>query len=168
MLKLYKQVPSGILYWETWEDGRSHVMHWGLVGDRGEQSETNDIKSVEHEIAMRRADGYSERENLPQLVLQYRLEGWGNTVDIDRRDRIEGLMNEALGWTGLGHCDGGDIGSGTINVFCFVVDAQLGLACILEALNGTGELEGLVVAERRDEDYRVVHPAGHVGKFSPF
>jgi hypothetical protein len=34
-------------------------------------------------------------------------------------------MSETLGWTGLGHCDGGSIGSGTMEVCCFVVDFEL-------------------------------------------
>jgi len=34
-------------------------------------------------------------------------------------------MNETLGWTGLGNCDGGNIGSGTMEVCCFVVDFEL-------------------------------------------
>ena len=31
-------------------------------------------------------------------------------------------MDETLGWTGLGYCDGGSIGSGTMEVCCLVVD----------------------------------------------
>jgi hypothetical protein len=48
----------------------------------------------------------------------------GSTADLDKRVAVEELMNEGLGWTGLGHCDGGDIGSGTMKIFCYVADAN--------------------------------------------
>jgi len=34
-------------------------------------------------------------------------------------------MDDKLGWLGLGHCDGGSIGSGTMEVFCVVVNYRL-------------------------------------------
>lgn len=42
-----------------------------------------------------------------------------------------------LGWTGLGHCDGGSIGSGTMEVCCFVVDFEIGRKVIAADLKGT-------------------------------
>lgn len=33
-------------------------------------------------------------------------------------------MNETLGWTGLGSCDGGSMGSGTMEVCNLVVDFE--------------------------------------------
>ena len=34
------------------------------------------------------------------------------------------MLNEGLGWTGLGCCDGGSIGSGTMEACCYVVDFE--------------------------------------------
>lgn len=34
------------------------------------------------------------------------------------------MLNEGLGWTGLGCCDGGGIGSGTMEACCYVVDFE--------------------------------------------
>lgn len=34
------------------------------------------------------------------------------------------MLNESLGWTGLGCCDGGSIGSGTMEACCYVVDFE--------------------------------------------
>ncbi len=46
-------------------------------------------------------------------------------------------MNETLGWSGLGHCDGGSIGSGTMEVCCFVVDFDIAKSVIEADLKST-------------------------------
>lgn len=46
-------------------------------------------------------------------------------------------MNETLGWTGLGNCDGGSIGSGAMEVCCFVVDFDTAKSVIESDLEGT-------------------------------
>ncbi|WP_201778926.1 hypothetical protein [Rhodopirellula islandica] len=46
-------------------------------------------------------------------------------------------MNETLGWTGLGHCDGGSIGSGTMETCCIVVDFEIAKRVIAADLAGT-------------------------------
>lgn len=45
--------------------------------------------------------------------------------DLKKRTRLEDHLNELLGWTGLGHCDGGSIGSGTLEACCLVVDCAM-------------------------------------------
>ena len=46
-------------------------------------------------------------------------------------------MNETLGWTGLGHTDGGSIGSGSMEVGCIVVDFDVAKKVIIEDLKNT-------------------------------
>jgi hypothetical protein len=46
-------------------------------------------------------------------------------------------MDETLGWTGLGACDGGSIGGGTMEVCNFVVDFDVAKRVIEEDLAGT-------------------------------
>lgn len=46
-------------------------------------------------------------------------------------------MDEVLGWTGLGHTDGGSIGSGTMEVGSMVVDFDIARKVIEESLKGT-------------------------------
>ena len=79
---------------------------------------------------------------LARIVIQYKIDGRGTTNDLDKRVQVENLMNECLGWKGLGHCDGGDIGSGTMNVFCFVVDAETAVPHVVEELKTNGALNG--------------------------
>lgn len=61
----------------------------------------------------------------------------GTEVDIEKRHRLESRMNETLGWTGLGECDGGSIGSGSMEVCTFVVDFDVAKAVIMQDLAGT-------------------------------
>jgi hypothetical protein len=44
------------------------------------------------------------------LKLYRHIDGFGSDRDIDKRHRLEERLNELLGWTGLGHVDGGSIG----------------------------------------------------------
>ena len=124
MIKLYKATADALLYWETWEHEGTHTIHWGKVGETGQTKELrsgllrNVEKSVQKEVRERLSEGYAEREELEVLLIQYRLDSWGSVADLELRHKIEDLMNECLGWTGLGHCDGGDIGSGTVNICC--------------------------------------------------
>jgi hypothetical protein len=46
-------------------------------------------------------------------------------------------MNEILGLTGVGWCDGGSIGGGTMEICCVVFDYQLAYDIINEDLNET-------------------------------
>jgi len=46
-------------------------------------------------------------------------------------------MDEVLGWTGLGHTDGGSIGSGTMEVGCVVVDFDIAKKVIEQDLKNT-------------------------------
>ena len=57
--------------------------------------------------------------------------------DVEKRYLLQDRMNETLGWTGLGHCDGGSIGSGTMEVCCYVVDFENAKNVIENDLMGT-------------------------------
>ncbi len=135
MIKLYKEDWSGTkMYWEAWDNGNGDfTIHWGAVGDRGESEVIKSslfqkaAKKVENEIAAKRSDGFKESDPDAEstLLIEYEVDGSGNEDDLDKRYALEKRMNETLGWTGLGHCDGGSIGSGTMEVCCFVVDFDL-------------------------------------------
>ena len=67
MLKLYKQVDNEILYWENWDkDEKTGVVHWGVVGQRGEDKEiksgffSNFRKEIQKEVDKKMQDGYDE------------------------------------------------------------------------------------------------------------
>ncbi len=71
----------------------------------------------------------------------------------------------------MGECDGGDIGSGTMNIFVFVRtwSAEPLLCC--GPFDDNGELDDAIVAVSPAEDdeggeQKVIWPEGHNGPFS--
>jgi hypothetical protein len=173
MIKLYKRLEDKLLYWEAWNDANRVVVHWGIVGERGdsrviELRAGDDPSSViQQEAEIPRAEGYDTIGNKKhaQLIIQYKINGMGTGADLDKRQRVEDVMNECLGWTGLGHCDGGDIGSGTMNVFCFVVESSVASQVTLKELKARNLLEGAVIQVRTEMEKRVVWPEGFTGEF---
>src|SRR5690348_13126085 len=124
MLKLYKSEAASLRYWEAWDTSKEVTVHWGVVGKEGSTKRLSlapqeDASSViEREATLLRAEGYQELPDdmLSQVVVQYPILEMGTPEDLDRRYEVEHLINQRLGWTGLGYCDGGDIGSGTMNI----------------------------------------------------
>jgi hypothetical protein len=104
------------------------------------------------------------------LIIQFQQsDSFDADDDLEFRQELEELATRCLRAGGTGECDGGDIGSGTINVFCTVTDASVATRAIVEGLAEAG-IEGAVIAFVDDGDDkaspRVVWPPGHSGRFS--
>jgi hypothetical protein len=56
------------------------------------------------------------------LLIEYRIDGMGTPGDLDKRHALEDRMDDLLQKMGLGACDGGSIGSETMEVCCLVKD----------------------------------------------
>ena len=146
MLKLYRFTDAKKDYWETWDnEDDSHTVHWGELGTTG-QSKT--VKStllekaeatIQKEIDTLVAQGFRpiDIEDHITLLVEYAVDGMGSRDDVEKRHRLEERMNETLGWTGLGACDGGSIGSGTMEVCNFVVDFETAKAVVEKDLEGS-------------------------------
>jgi hypothetical protein len=146
MLKLYRFSDDTKSYWETWEaDAGKHMVHWGELGTAGETKTITSSflkpaeKTIQREIDQLLADGFApiDPEDHAILMIEYAVEGTGTGLDADKRHRLEDRMNETLGWTGLGMCDGGSIGSGTMEVCNFVVDFEVAKTVIENDLKDT-------------------------------
>lgn len=146
MLKLYRLKDNQLWYWETWDkDEKTAIVHWGIVGEQGQNKEvkgglfSNFRKNVQKEIDEKLKEGYREfdQDKVSFLEIEYIIDGFGTEQDLDKRHRLEAKMDEVLGWTGLGHTDGGSIGSGTMEVGCMVVDFDTAKKVIEENLKGT-------------------------------
>jgi hypothetical protein len=131
MLKLYRNIDGVIDYWETWDnDDKSATVHWGQLGQRGQdkivKSElfSNFRKKIQKEIDEKVEQGFGpvDEDEHARLLIEFKVDNMGTAEDVEKRSRLQSRMDETLGWTGLGHCDGGSIGSGTMEVCCFVVD----------------------------------------------
>ena len=144
MLKLYKFTDSKKEYWETWDNGDgSHTVHWGELGTTGQSKEIKGSflkkpeKIIQKETDEMIALGFSPVEDEYTLLIEYSVEGMGSKEDVEKRHRLEDRMNETLGWSGLGNCDGGSIGSGTMEVCNYVVDFDVAKRVIENDLKGT-------------------------------
>lgn len=171
MIKLYK-TGDQTHYWEAWGTATEVTIHWGVLGERGETREIaikaseNPNRIIEREAKAPKKEGFKKipSSKLERLIIQYQIDGMGEGSDLDKRIKVEELMNECLGWKGLGHCDGGDMGSVTMNVFCFVVDAKKSVPHVVEELKENGIIDGALLAI--GERPKVVWPEGFKGKFS--
>jgi hypothetical protein len=105
------------------------------------------------------------------LIIQYpQDESFDSDEDLEFRQELEQLADASLKESKLGHCDGGDIGNGKINVFCTVADGQRGCDAVVRALDSAG-IEGAVIAfveegQEEDVDPRVLWPTDFAGTFS--
>ncbi|WP_088292303.1 hypothetical protein [Bacillus mycoides] len=168
MIKLIKQEKDKILYWEVWEeDEKTLIVHCGCVGDTGEMYEIElyPFQRVEKEMKEladeQLAGGYKEldEEELIEFVLQYEYTDDQLEEALEKRQQVQEIMDEVLGWSGNGHCDGGDIGSGTINIFTFVIDVDKALETTLDELGNQQLLDGVKMAYVNDDDnYIQVYP----------
>jgi len=145
MIKLYKTIDSQLHYHEAWMDGSKITEHWGVVGERGKTAQHKRDKKLSEEDALLAvlesplADGFAPFDEDEEVILliEYAVDGFGTSKDLDKRHALEERMNETLGWTGLGHCDGGSIGSGTMEVCCVVVDFEIAKRVIQKDLART-------------------------------
>ena len=146
MIKLYRRCDGALHYHEAWVAGEGITEHWGKVGSRGQVREhpmpphASEDDALESVLAGARASGYEPLapDAHSVLLIEYRVDPpMGTPGDIEKRHRLQARMDETLGWTGLGHCDGGSIGSGTMEVCCLVVDFEVASQVVAADLAGT-------------------------------
>lgn len=145
-MKLYRTSDEGTEYWETWEESRGqHRVHWGQLGTVGESRVVKSTflrkaeSKIQKEIDERVSRGFYPvpLEDHAILMIEYQVDGMGSEDDLAKRHQLEDRMSETLGWTGLGACDGGSIGSGTMEICNFVVDFEVAKRVIEKDLVGT-------------------------------
>ena len=174
MLRLYKKDGDTLRYWEAWVHERTLTVHWGVVGDKGEDQARLVPEDEDPDMALAQAaepwvdQGYDEAdpEALVPLVVQYPLQGKGSGQDFEKRHAVEELLTEVLGWTGNGEVEGGETQPGRMNVFCRVMVIDSAMGTLLEALESEELLDGALIAVvREDEEPRVLWPHGHSAPF---
>jgi hypothetical protein len=145
MIKLYKRTGEVFLYHEVWPSQGKFMEHWGVVGTRGTSRPRPIAKgwsqeeTIQHILRKPLAEGFApiSAEHLRTVLVEYQVQGHGSSADLKKRNELEERMNNMLGWSGLGHCDGGSIGSGSMDVCCIVVDFAIAKAAIETDLHKT-------------------------------
>ncbi len=176
MLKLYKRIKRVLHYHEAWVHGTKISEHWGIIGERGETAEhkrnkkLSQEKNLEQVLAKPLGEGFKpiEVDDHAILLIEYPVEGMGTTKYLDKRHALENRMNETLGWTGLGNCDGGSMGSGTMEVCCFVVNFKIAKRVIEVDLKNTKFADySRIYDERVDPPPVLTKPAQGTGMLAP-
>ncbi|MFT4251588.1 MAG: hypothetical protein QM608_03795 [Caulobacter sp.] len=156
-IKLHKRVEGRLHYREAWVDGETVVEHFGPCGERGEVVEhpaadaRAQRKIVERIAAAARADGFKAvpDSRMAGLLVSVPIDGMGSVEDLDRCHALEDFLDEVTGWLGLGHCDGGSSGSGSMEAFCLVVDYRLAAEVIGRELAASPFADFVVSREPR-------------------
>jgi hypothetical protein len=146
MIRAYKEVNDDLLYFHIWEtDENNAVFYQGVMGNEGELEHVSANSSdeltdkINHKVDELNKTGWSgiDDDEYDVLIIEYKIEGDGTEEEHKKRQAVQDKMNEVLGWTGVGYCDGGSIGSGTMEICCIVFDYQLAYDIINEDLNET-------------------------------
>ncbi|MHA4811195.1 hypothetical protein ACX0G9_24040 [Flavitalea flava] len=142
-VKLYHAKDESIQYWQIY--GTSEpiglVVCHGEVGAVGEYQEIKG-KSLEETkqiyqmlIDEKKKEAYYEYELISKLILQFKTsDSWGDGDDLKFRNEIWDYLDKYLFWTGNGAITGGDIGSGSVNLFFHAVSYPLAVNTINTAL----------------------------------
>jgi hypothetical protein len=176
IVKLYKEDEAGIHYWQLMRFGEDRsllVEHWGILGAEGLYNEMKDLSIKEvreaYNFAIRRKkeDGFEPRAPKERMILQFASgHKWGDMNDLDFRHEMEEYIDRYLFWSGNGSVSGGDIGSGTLNIFFEVISLAPAVDTVVGALEERKIKKGFVIAHRRAEGkIDVVYPQGYKGEF---
>jgi hypothetical protein len=166
MLRLYKTDDEGFFYAECWVDDNIATIHTGAVGDMGESKEiscNNESLFLDEFCQEYQAQGYDRWPDQERywVVLQWPMKTLhSNAHWCSMRDRASRILDDWLGWTGLGHVDGFDMGRTSnpkeefvLNIFCLVVNSDLAIKYIVDTLPTQLDCSRLKVASKKyDED----------------
>lgn len=156
MFKLYKRHGTELAYREAWVDEEAVVEHWGICGEIGstrqhlapdDEGKRRLLVDLEKQAAAAGFSSISVADHGKIVARKPTVEArW--EADLELRYELQSALDRELGSTGLGHCDGGSTGGGSMEVFCFVVDMEAGLAAINRQLAGA-RFRGFVAAALR-------------------
>ena len=139
--RLYKRI-DGVLHYESvFAHSGVALHHTGKVGSKGKTKELpfagTPKKAVDTFLGVARAKGFSELPEEHEIEIQYDIADFGSEQDLEKLHALEDHLHNLLGDLGLGVCHENSIGGGTMEVSCYVVDADIAMKNIKKALKGT-------------------------------
>jgi len=169
MATLFKEQNGDLHYWECWFEGKVRIIHEGIVGDIGTTEKTKigffkSAKANYDELVEEKLEqGYAEQDedDLTELVVQHPYAEGEMEDALLRRQFLEEVLEDLLHTTLLGEFDGGDVGSGTTNIFLFVNDVERATKAILQTLEEDEHTRDVRIAYLdKNDDYISLYPAG--------
>lgn len=145
-LTLYNKIDGKLHFWQTWDDKEKSelIVSYGIIGTEGKYDIFDLVpqtyEDIGDKIEQLAKEGYRpiDIDNHAILIVEYNVTGdFGTSEDLEKRHKLQDLLGEILGWTGLGNCDGGSVGAGTMEVCCYVVDFGIAKKVIEAKLKGT-------------------------------
>jgi len=178
-VKLYKLEHEVLRFWQIYgsPDPAAIVISWGTLGQlEGHEEFTQGglatlKEKYHHLIQEKRTEGFEERVHYKDMILQFLTDDkWGDRDDLGFRNRIWDILNAQLFWTGNGEVSGGDIGSGTVNLFFRAISSKLAVSTISSLLKGRQINRSYLIAFERDPQStgypRVIYPEDYSGEFN--
>jgi len=132
MIKLYKRTEEGLFYHEAWITGMQIIEHKGKVGTTGEAFSFDYTKgqpdelSLERTLKAARKEGFMEipPEAHHEVSLRWNFES--TPTDLKKiNEELEEILNEILGWQGLGEVQNITANNRQSEVRCLVVDLEV-------------------------------------------
>lgn len=172
-VKLYRTWESDVFYWQLFRyPGNTFhlVVNEGMLGGSDRVSEFKTLIKEEARAAYdelirgKKQEGYQEVSHQERMTLQFQTnDTWGGAEDLDFRNEMWEYLDNRLHWSGNGAFSGGDIGSGTINLFFEVISPAVAVETIVQALAEKQiDREFVIVHEVPEEGgrtaYNVVYP----------
>lgn len=159
-IELYNRIDGKLHFWQTWDNEQKTklIIPYGIVGIKGKYDEFDVspqlYEDIGNKIEQLTQEGYRpiDIDDHAILIVEYNVtDDFGTSEDLEKRHKLQDLLGEILGWTGLGNCDGGSVGAGTMEVCCYVVDFDIAKKVIEEELKNT-EFEDYTRIYNESED----------------
>ncbi|MGI1807073.1 DUF2716 domain-containing protein [Exiguobacterium sp. TDN 0502] len=171
MIQLIKQSGSNTLYQTIYTEGRLIIQHQGIVGEWVRAEDVREIRVSRFKrlgvqilllVEEFERQGYRElnETDYTELVVQFSYEKGQEETALERRHMMEEVINDCLLHTGNGYCEGGDIGSGTTNIFYHVLDVEAAIALIFEEMKARNVQDEPKIAVQEGAAYTVRYPQG--------
>lgn len=129
IVKLIQTDANAVNYWEIWQTGKTLTIHWGIVGEQGQSEEEVFSSSGQAQSRLSRLVHEKSKgdfrelteDDLSDLTLHFLTASFGTQGDLELRHHLEEQLDQELGWTGNGYCEGGDIGENEMSIYCRVL-----------------------------------------------
>ena len=175
-VKLYRHRDGANDFCQIWgnsEEPGYLVVHWGRIGEKSLFLQEKDVPLQELQtqynnyIDAQKTAGYQPAEFYHSLILQLQTDdSWGSTEDLDFRNELWNELDPWLFWSGNGQVSGGDIGSGTVNLFIDVVSPETAVAAIKAMLAKKQITRRFQIALQDEEnEARIIYPEKNNGEF---